>query len=229
MRDGGVRAVGLLVPAARRVQERLATRVRESNDLVLPPRTVCGLDVSYQGETAIGAAVLLSYPDLKRIGHAVASCKVTVPYIPTFLSFREYPPLSLAYGSLSCKPDVCFVDAHGRSHPRRMGAASHFGVLRDVPTIGVAKGILCGRPRPGDYAWSALVDGEQIIGAEVVTKLGAKPIYVSVGHRVTLETAVQLTQGCTTNHRLPEPIRLAHSLVTEIKRRMTASKCEEKS
>lgn len=212
--------MALLIPAARRFQERLAKRVKESNELVLPPRTVCGLDVSYQGATAIGAAVLLSYPDLEQIGQTVASCKVTVPYIPTFLSFREYPPLSLAFSALSSKPDVCFVDAHGRSHPRRMGAASHFGVLRDVPTIGIAKGILCGASCPCAQAWSALVDQGEIIGAEIVTKPGEKPIYVSVGHRITLETAVQLTQGCTMNHRLPEPIRLAHSLVTKTKQEL---------
>jgi deoxyribonuclease V len=218
--------VGLLINAARRVQERLAQRVRESDDLVLPPRTVCGLDVSYQGQTAFGAAVLLTYPGLKQVSRAVASCKVTVPYIPTFLSFREYPPLSLAYGSLSSKPDLCFVDAHGRSHPRRVGAASHFGVLRDIPTIGVAKGILCGHPRQEARAWPVLVDQDEIIGAEVLTKPGAKAIYVSVGHRVSLETAVQLTKGCTTEHRIPEPIRLAHCLATQTRQGVKASEIE---
>ena len=218
--------MGLLIPVARRVQERLAKRVIESDDLVLPPKTVCGLDVSYQGQTAIGAAVLLSYPDLEEIGHAVALCKVTVPYIPTFLSFREYPPLSLAYGSLSSKPDVCFVDAHGRSHPRRIGAASHFGVLRDVPTVGVAKGILCGHTRQSTDAWPVLVDEEEIIGAELATKPSVRPVYVSVGHRIALGTAVHLTQQCTKNHRLPEPIRLAHLIVTQTRQRLAASNRE---
>lgn len=223
---GGIRGMGLLVPVARRVQERLAKRVKESDDLVLPPRTVCGLDVSYHGETAIGAAVLLSYPDLTQVDHAITACRVTVPYVPTYLSFREYAPISLAYRSLSSKPDVCFVDAHGRSHPRRLGAASHFGVLRDVPTIGVAKGILCGEPRQDANAQPVLVDQDEVIGAVVVTKPGAKPVYVSVGHRIALKTAVQLTQRCATNHRLPEPIRLAHSLVTQTRQRLATSECE---
>lgn len=217
--------MGLLIPVARRVQERLAKRVREKDDLTLPPRTICGLDVTYQGETAIGAAVLLSYPELKQLGHAVASCRVTVPYIPTFLSFREYPPLSLAYSLLESKPDLCFVDAHGRSHPRRMGAASHFGVLRNIPTIGVAKGVLCGNIRRDTGPWPVLVDQEETIGAEVATKPGAKPVYVSVGHRVALGTAVQLTQQCSKNHRLPEPIRLAHALVTATRQGQALSNC----
>ena len=210
---------------AKQVQNRLAARVKEENDLPLPPRMICGLDVAYVGDVAIGAAVLLRYEDLAQVDRAVALCKVSVPYIPTFLSFREYPPLSLAFKSLSTKPDLCFVDAHGRSHPRRIGAACHFGVLHDIPTIGVAKRLLCGIPQQHVKTWRQIVHRGEVIGAEIVSKSGASPIYVSVGHRVSLETAVELTQHCITRFRLPEPIRQAHSLSTESRRKLAAHSC----
>lgn len=208
---------------ARQVQERLAKRVKEQDDLTLPPQTVCGLDVSYIGEKAIGAAVLLRFPELTLIDQVAVECKVPVPYIPTYLSFREYPPLSLAYSSLPLRPDVCFIDAHGRSHPRRLGAASHFGVLQNVPTIGVAKRILCGTPQPKKHFWSPLVYEDDIVGAEITTKPRTNPIYISVGHRVTLETAVNLTQQCTTTFRLPEPILHAHRLATEHRKKLKSN------
>jgi deoxyribonuclease V len=208
---------------ARQVQERLAKRIKEQDDLTLPPQTVCGLDVSYIGETAIGAAVLLSYPKLTLIDQVVVKCRVSIPYIPTYLSFREYPPFSMAYSSLQKKPDVCFVDAHGRSHPRRIGAASHFGVIRNVPTIGVAKRILCGTPQLKKDTWSPLIYKDEIVGAEIKIKPRTNPIYVSVGHRVTLETAVKLTQQCITTYRLPEPILRAHNLATEYRNKLKST------
>lgn len=205
---------------ARQVQEHLAKRVKEQDDLTLPPQIVCGLDVSYLGENAIGAAVLLRFPELTIIDHVVVKCKVSVPYIPTYLSFREYPPLSLAYSSLPKKPDVCFVDAHGLSHPRRLGAASHFGVLHNIPTIGVAKRRLCGTPQPKKHTWSPVVYKDDIVGAEIKTKPRTNPIYISVGHRVTLETAVNLTCQCITKYRLPEPTLRAHRLATEYRKKL---------
>jgi deoxyribonuclease V len=216
-------AARLLIPKARRIQTRLASRVKEENELVLPPRTVCGLDASYLGETAIGVAVLLRYSDMTIIKQAVASCKVVVPYIPTYFSFREYPPLSRALSSLNQNPDLCFIDAHGRSHPRRFGAACHFGVLRNIPTIGIAKRVLCGKTKPSPHKFSWVVHKEEIVGAEITTKARTKPIYVSVGHRITLETAVQLTRHCTKEYRLPEPIRQAHQLATEYRRKLKSN------
>jgi deoxyribonuclease V len=141
--------------------------------------------------------------------------KSTVPYIPTFLSFREYPPLSLAYTALSQKPDLCFVDAHGRAHPRKLGAASHFGVLRDVPTIGVAKSLLCGTINSDSKPFETLILDDEIIGARIVSKPECNPIYISIGHRISLETAVEMTQKCITRYRIPEPTRLAHQMATK--------------
>jgi deoxyribonuclease V len=210
----------LLIPKARKIQQRFATRVIERDDLTLPPQLVCGLDASYVGETAIGVAVLLRYTDMKIIDQAIVSCKIAIPYIPTYFSFREYPPLSLAFSSLKKNPDVCFVDAHGRSHPRRFGAACHFGVLRDIPTIGIAKRILCGRTQPASHSYSLIIHKEEVVGAEITTKPRTNPIFVSVGHRITLETAVNLTRHCITKYRLPEPIRQAHQLAIEYRREL---------
>lgn len=215
-----------LITKARKIQQRLASRVKEEDDLTLPPQLVCGLDASYIGETAIGVAVLLSYEDMTIVNQAVVSCKIKIPYIPTYFSFREYPPLSLAFSSLNRIPDLCFVDAHGRSHPRRFGAACHFGILRNIPTIGIAKRILCGKPRSSSNSWSPLIHREEIVGAEITTKARAKPIYVSVGHRITLETAIDLTKQCITKYRLPEPIRQAHQLATAYRRKLKSKTIE---
>lgn len=205
---------------ARLFQQKLESRIRQEDALRGPPETVCGLDVAYYKQVAIGAAVLLRFPSLELIDKKVVKCKLSVPYIPTFLSFREYPPLSLAYSSLEFEPDVCFVDAHGRSHPRKLGAASHFGVLRNVPTIGVAKRLLCGTIQPRQHQWSPIHFAGEIVGAELTTKPTANPIYVSVGHRITLKTAIQLTQLCTTKYRLPEPTRHAHRLASETRQKL---------
>lgn len=209
---------------ARKLQRRLINRLIEKDDFLIPPETVCGLDVSYVNQTAIGSAVVLSFPKLEVIENSVISCKILVPYVPTFLSFREYPPLSLAYSSLKTKPDLCFVDAHGKAHPLKMGAASHFGILRNVPTIGVAKRLLCGEIRYPEKSFPLIQLDNEIIGAEIATKPHTKPIYVSVGHRITLERAIKMTRECTTKYRLPEPIRHAHRLATKNRQELLASR-----
>ncbi len=200
---------------ARQVQLSLANRLVEKDEFLNPPRTVCGLDVSYYNQTAIGAAVLLNFPNLELMEQQVVHTKLTVPYIPTFLSFREFPPLSLAYNALSKSPDLCFVDAHGRAHPRKLGAASHFGVLNDVPTIGVAKSLLCGNIQHDSKPFETLILDDEVIGARLVSRPECNPIYISVGHRISLATAVKMTQKCVTRYRLPEPTRLAHRMATE--------------
>jgi deoxyribonuclease V len=200
---------------ARKVQLSLVKRLVDNDELRNPPHTVCGLDVSYYDQTAIGAAILLSFPTLKPIEEQLVYCNMPIPYIPTFLSFREYPPLSMAYNALSKRPDLCFVDAHGRAHPRKLGAASHFGVLRNVPTIGVAKSLLCGIIQQESKPFETIVLDNDVIGARIVSRPGCNPIYISVGHRISLATAVELTQNCITKYRLPEPTRLAHRIATE--------------
>jgi deoxyribonuclease V len=193
----------------------LVARLIEEDDFLNPPQTICGLDVSYFNQTAIGVAVLLAFPNLELIEHQIVYTQSTVPYIPTFLSFREYAPLSLAYNALSQQPDLCFVDAHGRAHPRKLGAASHFGVLRNVPTIGVAKSLLCGTIQSGSAPFETLIFDNEVIGARIVSRSGCNPIYISIGHRISLVTAVEMTQKCLTKYRLPEPTRLAHQMATK--------------
>lgn len=208
---------------AKQVQLNLISRVVDTDEFVNPPRTVGGFDVAYYNQTAIGAAVLLTFPQMRLLKQRLVYCRSPVPYIPTLLSFREFAPLSLAYSALQHKPDLCFVDAHGRAHPRRLGAASHFGVLRNAPTIGVAKKRLCGEIQSNGTLFKKLIlDGEQI-GAQVLSKVGCKPIYVSIGHRISLETAINLTQKCITKYRLPEPIRQAHRLATLARQKIKAT------
>ena len=190
-------------------------RLNEEDDFLNPPISVCGLDVSYYNQIAIGVAVLLTFPGLELIEQRTVYTKSTIPYIPTFLSFREYPVLSLAYNALSTRPDLCFVDAHGKAHPRKLGAASHFGILRNIPTIGVAKSLLCGSIQQSSKPFETLFLHDEIIGARIVSKTGCNPIYVSIGHRISLETAVDMTQKCLTKYRLPEPTRLAHRIATQ--------------
>ncbi|MDO8124319.1 MAG: deoxyribonuclease V [Candidatus Hermodarchaeota archaeon] len=200
---------------ARQVQESLVSRMIEKDDLKGPIKTVCGLDVAYLHQTAIGAAVLLSFPQLEVLEQKIVYSHVTVPYIPTFLSFREFSPLSLAYASLQNQSDICFVDAHGRAHPRKLGAASHFGILKDIPTIGVAKRLLCGEINSTSHPYETITLDDEVIGARINSKSGCNPIYVSVGHRISLETAVKMTLQCVTKYRLPEPTRHAHRLATK--------------
>ncbi|MFW9986808.1 MAG: deoxyribonuclease V [Candidatus Odinarchaeota archaeon] len=205
---------GFSTTKARQVQQSLVDYVIEADDFTNPPKYVCGLDVAYLEQTAIGAAVLLSFPELQLLEEKIILAQTTVPYIPTFLSFREYTPLSLAYEALSYTPDLCFIDAHGRAHPRRLGAASHFGVLKKIPTIGVAKRMLCGEIKSNIKAFDEIVLNNEVVGARISTKSGCNPIYVSVGHRISLNTAIDMTLKCITKYRLPEPTRRAHKLAT---------------
>jgi deoxyribonuclease V len=140
-----------------------------------------------------------------------------MPYIPGFLSFREYPALMAAWQMLEQKPDLLFVDGHGISHPRRLGVASHFGLLVDVPTIGVAKSRLCGRfddldAQPGSR--QPLIDKGEQIGWVWRSKLRCNPLFVATGHRVSLDTALQWVENCTRGYRLPEPTRWADAVAS---------------
>lgn len=197
------------------IQQRLAALVREE-PLPGPVHTVAGLDMSVRQDRARAVAVVLRVPTLEPVESAAWQGSVSFPYVPGLLSFREVPALLRALEQLQSEPDLLFTDSQGRAHPRRLGLASHLGVLLDRPTVGVAKSRLCGYPqghlpdRRG--AWVPLVDEGDVIGAVVRTRPGAKPVYVSVGHRITLDEAVAWTLRCTTRYRMPEPTRLADKL-----------------
>ena len=196
------------------MQRGLAAQVSRSSE-VTTPRFIAGVDVSVskaQG-IAIGAVVVLNYPELRLVETKVVNGKLDFPYIPGLLSFRELPLTLAACERLTIIPDLILVDGQGIAHPRRVGLASHLGLFLDRPTIGCAKSLLCGThevpgEKPGGYA--EVVDGGEIIGAALRTKLGAKPLYVSVGHKVDLQAAIYWVLRCCRGYRLPEPTRLAH-------------------
>ncbi len=162
---------------------------------------------------AAGVVVVLEYPGFAVVETQVVRDRLGFPYIPGLLSFRESPIILAACEELSITPDLVLVDGQGVAHPRRFGLASHLGLFLDVPTIGCAKSRLCGRhevlgAEPGSYA--ELVDGDETIGVALRTKLRTNPVYVSVGHKIDLQTAMHWVLECGRGYRLPEPTRLAH-------------------
>jgi len=200
------------------LQEKLRIRV-EHADRLGSVRSVCGIDVGFEAGGAItrAAVVVLSFPALVPIDRAIARRKTTFPYIPGLLSFRETPAVLDALDRLKTAPDLLLCDGQGIAHPRRCGLASHIGLAAGIASIGVAKTRLIGTHRePADRrgAWAPLVDAGETIGAVLRTRAGVKPLYVSIGHRVSLATAIRFTLACCTRYRLPETTRQAHRLAS---------------
>ena len=199
-------------------QRELAHAVRQVDE-VGAVRRVAGADVGFPGGGAMAraAVAVLSYPDLQPLEQALAEQPVEFPYVPGLLSFRELPPVLAALSGLSQPPDLLLVDGQGRAHPRRFGIACHLGVLTGLPTIGVAKTRLVGTHEavPDQRgAWVPLRDGDEVIGAVLRSRAGVRPVYVSVGHRVSLPCAVQWVMACTGRYRLPHTTRAAHALAS---------------
>ncbi|WP_426958804.1 endonuclease V [Muricoccus radiodurans] len=215
---------------ARRAQEEIAARVLEEDRPVGqgPARHVAGVDCSGAPrgtpDVVRAMAVLLDRAGARNRPAAtgLAEGVPSFPYVPGFLAFREVPFVLEAVAKLPRLPELVFVDGHGVSHPRSCGIASHLGVLLDVPTIGVAKSVLVGQPQGllGDARgdWAPLVWKGRRIGAVLRTKVGVQPVYVSVGHRVTLEAAIRHVLDWGGGYRLPEPTRLADQLAGEARR-----------
>ncbi len=182
-----------------------------------PVRRVAGLDAHYAPLSGLvwAAAAVLSFPDLALTESALACRPLDFPYVPGLLSFREAPAVLAALEALAHRPDLLLVDGQGLAHPRRFGLACHVGVLADLPTIGVAKSRLVGAHEEpgvdrGDRA--ALRDRDEVVGAVLRSRTRTRPLYVSVGHRVSLDTAVDMVLASAPRYRLPEPIRLADRL-----------------
>lgn len=198
------------------LQQRLRAQVREEPLAVDEVRYVAGLDVAFPPGKVRAAVAVLALPGLDLVDYAVAEVEETFPYVPGLLSFREAPALLRALEGLSVRPEVLLVDGHGKAHPRRLGIASHLGVLLDWPTVGVAKSILVGHPqgalREEVGATVPLVDGGEVIGVGMRTRRGVKPVWVSVGHRTDLPSAVALVLRCAGGYKLPEPTRWAHRI-----------------
>lgn len=199
---------------AKRVQRDLAVKVSRSNELKAVS-LIAGVDISAPNAAGLAraAVVVLSYPELMPVEEKVITKEVTFPYVPGLLSFRESPLIIAACEELKATPDLILVDGQGIAHPRRLGLASHLGLLWDRPTIGCAKSRLCGEhgmvpPEPGSYA--KITDNDEVIGAALRTKAGVAPLYISIGHKVDLEAAISWVLRCCQGQRLPEPTRLAH-------------------
>ena len=207
---------------ARAIQKDLAGRLILEPTISLDEvRLVAGVDDGYVrhegGETAFAAVVVLSFPDLTVVEETTASVPVTFPYVPGFLSFREAPAMLAAIGQLEREPDLWLVDGHGYAHPRRIGIASHLGLILDRPTVGCAKSRLVGRwegPGPDFGDRSPIVDRGEVVGMAIRTRPGHAPLLVSPGHKLDVEGAAAAALACCREERfLPEPTRLAHDLV----------------
>ena len=202
------------VTQAKQIQMELAGRVcRQGKNIY--PRFIAGVDISagHVQTIARAAVVVLDYPELRVCDTKTADDELSFPYVPGLLSFRETPLILAAWKKLSINPDLLIVDGHGIAHPRRFGIASHLGLLLDLPTIGCAKSRLCGVESPvgpGAGSFAQLRDNGEIVGAVLRSKSGTKPIYISIGHKTDLATAIKWIIRCCRGYRLPEPARLAH-------------------
>lgn len=201
----------------RRIQQQLRTRVRVEA-LEREPRAVAAVDLHIgRDEVGFAAAVLVD-GDGALLEHQIMRRKIDVPYVPGFLSFREMPICREAVLALTRTPDVLLVDGQGVAHPRRFGLACHLGVELDLPAVGVAKSLLVGKGDEPDTERGSTAElriRDEVVGMSVRTRSGVRPVYVSVGHRVTLDQAVELTLRYASRYRLPDPSRLAHKLARE--------------
>lgn len=204
------------------IQQTLRSRIQLA-PIDRPIRYVAGADISFNRGSDVFYAgfVVFRYPDMKLCGHSLAITKATFPYVPGLLSFRELPALLECWRQMPLQPDVILLDGHGIAHPRRMGIASHFSLWVDRPTVGCAKKLLVGMHGTlGQEAGSQTIiyDRHETIGVALRTRDRIKPMYISPGNLLTLDDALHITQHCVRRHRMPEPTRLAHLLVNQLRR-----------
>ncbi len=200
------------------IQETLREQI-VCEDRLGPIRHVAGVDVGVPRHTGRGraAVAVLELPGLHLVDRALSEGPIAFPYVPGLLSFRELPLVLEALSRLSQPPDLLLCDGQGYAHPRRIGLASHLGLLTDLPSIGVAKSRYIGEHGPVPEArgdWTPLRDQGERIGAVLRSRSGVAPIFISIGHRVGLETAIAWVMTCTTRYRLPETTRWAHRLAS---------------
>lgn len=204
------------------LQHRLRGQIRVE-PLTRPIETIAGADISFNKfeETVYAGLVVLRLPTLEVVEEVGVVSTAAFPYIPGMLSFREIPSLLEAWQKLKTEPDAVMFDGHGIAHPRRIGIASHAGLLLNRPTFGCGKSVLTGKydePPAERGTWSPLLDRGEVIGAALRTKTNVAPIYVSPGHLITLDEAIVLTLHCDGGYRQPEPTRRAHLLVNALRR-----------
>lgn len=212
------------VEKAHNTQLELAKKIVFKDKIPKKTRLIAGVDVAYYEDKSIGAAAVLDYDSLKLVESQTAISKILFPYIPTLLSFREIPPAVNSIRKLHSSPDVLLVDGQGYAHPYHCGFASHLGLVLSKPTVGVAKSRLYGeveRTRCKDF--SVLKHGDEVIGAVIMTKCGSRPLYVSVGHMVSLEKAIEIVRHCISDSCILKPTLEAHKIATEEKQKLNNS------
>jgi len=216
-----LRNINFSIEKARKIQESLSKKVIVQDCLNVPIKYVAGVDVAYAGRFSIGSVAVLDYESMRPVEFELSVVETRFPYIPTLLSFREMPPAVFAIRKLRVKPDLFLVDGQGIAHPYRLGFASHLGVTLNVATVGVAKSLLCGEIIESEgNVWKPIIYDGKIVGGAVFTKPNTKPIYVSVGHKVSLETAIRIVLSCLRGYRIPEPIREAHIAAEKLKEKL---------
>ena len=203
---------------AQQIQRRLSSLI-ETSDRLTQINRVAGVDVGFedQGSITRAAVSLLEYPSLQPLEESVARLPTRFPYIPGLLSFREIPAVLKALDKLATAPQLLLCDGQGIAHPRRFGLACHLGLLTDIPAIGVAKTRLIGEHPPlaeSKGSWVPLMHRGERVGAVLRSRDRVSPLYISVGHRIYLETAIAYVLGCITRFRLPETTRRAHRLAS---------------
>jgi len=205
--------------AAVQLQRELAARVIRTDEIKGEVRLVAGVDMAINENNGMAraAVVLLEYPSMEIVERHVYEEPLRMPYIPGLLSFREIPCILGAFAQLHAHPDLVMVDGQGIAHPRRLGIAAHLGLWLDLPTIGCAKSILTGHfdeQKLGDEVgdWLPLLDKNETIGAALRTRSRVKPMIISLGHRISLETSLRYVLACGKGYRLPEPTRQADKL-----------------
>ena len=206
------------VAEAKEIQEQLRDRVIDS-DCLGEVKYVAGVDIGFEDNYAISkaAVAVLTYPELELVEQAIARIPTVFPYVPGYLSFREIPAILAALPNLKITPDLILCDGQGLAHPRRLGLACHLGVLLDIPTIGVAKSLFIGKHEEVPLekgSWKPLMDKDETIGIVLRSRSKVKPIYVSIGHKISLPTAIKYVNGCLTKYRLPETTRWADKLAS---------------
>ena len=222
MKVGELHGFDLSPPEARLLQEELASRVVAGPALDLSGvRHVAGADVSTEGDRAYATVVVLDFPGFSLVEARGFEAPLEFPYVPGLLSFREVPSVVGALEKVQTGVDALIMDAQGLAHPRRIGLASHLGLLLEVPTVGCAKSRLVGSfEEPGREKGSAtdLVHRGEVVGRVLRTREGVSPVFVSVGNRIDLMSAVDLVLACCTKYRLPETTRQAHNAANRLRR-----------
>ena len=203
------------------IQKELRHQVNIADDF-LAPRRIAGVDVGFidNGKKTRAAVAVLSFPALELLEYQTVVTETVFPYIPGLLSFREVPAILIALSRLQVLPDMILCDGQGYAHPRRLGIACHLGIITNIPTVGVAKTRLIGSHGavPEEKGgWVELIDKDETIGAVLRTREKVKPLYISPGHRVSLETAIHYVMACVTKYKLPETTRCAHRLASDVK------------